>query len=377
MKVAWAEADGELVFSVSYEFDWLTPTDCVGVYLRDTVRRMRIEKIERADGVLKLTGKSDRQSAYTSNVTGIPLPAPTPPPPTIAGPTQFSFLNLPALVDNHDILGYYVAGVGQTPAWYGAEVQESVAGGDFEAVAQIPQGGTMGYLLEAVADASEHYPDTTNTLLVQLYSGEFESVSQEQLLRENNGLALVRSDGTAEIVQFRDAEDLGAGVWRLSYLIRGRLNSGTDSHAVNAKVVLLNGVQLVPTDATMIGVDITHRAVSYGESPEEAAEVVHTFDPVLIQTEFPVDLLELSLDGTNLTAIWSPRERFGTDVNPIRSVNWQNYRVTATDGSATITVDTTSPSAILDVSTLSGNITVTVYQVNRITGAGPGVSATI
>ncbi|MGL5405225.1 MAG: phage tail protein, partial [Propionibacteriaceae bacterium] len=226
LKVAWAEADGEVNFSISDYYDFLTPTDCVGLFLRDTLRRVRIEKIEKADGVLKITGKNDRQSAYTSNVTGIPLPTPTPPPPTITGKMEFMFLNIPALLDNHDIMGYYVAGTGTSPAYYGGVIERKIDSEEFRTIHQEGVTNTMGYLTHAIASASEHYPDTTNKVLVRLYTGDFESVSQDALLRENNGIAIGRADGTAEILQFRDATDLGDGLFELSYLIRGRLNSG-------------------------------------------------------------------------------------------------------------------------------------------------------
>src|SRR5690606_10261033 len=77
-KVAWADAEGEVKLTVPESFIALTPADCVGLNLRGRVRRLRIEEIGYADGRVELTTRVDRQSAYTSAVTGIPLPAPTP-----------------------------------------------------------------------------------------------------------------------------------------------------------------------------------------------------------------------------------------------------------------------------------------------------------
>lgn len=379
LKIAWAEVAGEVTFSVSYEYDWITPTDCVGVYLNAEIHRVRIERIERADGVLNMVGKIDRQSAYTSNVTGVPIPPPTPPPPTIAGNMIFQFLNIPALADPHDALGlgYYVAGTGTSEAYHGGVVERSVAGEEFTQVASIPVGVTMGYLLEPLAAASEHYPDTTNRILVQLYTGQLESVDDITLLRENNGIAIARPDGTAEILQFRDADDLGDGIYELSYLIRGRLNSGATEHVDGAVLVFLEDVRIVAADASMIGQEITHRPTSYGEDPEESDQYIDTLQPVLMQTEFPVEFLDAEVVGSTVNATWSPRERFGTDVHPIRSVNWQHYRIVLNDGSNQIEAISLNPSASIDASTLSGTTTITVYQVNRLTGDGPGVSVTV
>lgn len=375
LKVAWADAEGEIVFSLPCSYEYLTPGDAIGVVMRQSVRRLRMDKFETADGMLKITGKIDRQSAYTSDVTGIPLPDPTPPPPTIVGDTILAYLNIPALIDSNDFLGYYVAGAGQTESWYGAVVQRRSFDDDWEQVARINRGTCIGLTQTALTSASEHYPDTTNRIRVQLYNmgGRVpQEVSQGQLLRENNGAALCREDGTAEIVQFRDVNEVSAGVYDLTYLIRGRLNSVADAHASGVLFVLLDGVVPVSTTTSDIGVTFTHRAVSLGQSPEDAEEREDTYQPAMMQVEFPVDLLRGYVDSAGMINVsWSPRERFGTDINPVRSQHWLNYHVNVTDGTSSVDLDTLSPSAIIDGSAFTGTVTITVTQVNRYTGQGP------
>lgn len=376
LKVAWAEAEGEVKISLPTSFDYLTPTDCIGLALRDTVRRLRIESVERADGVLQLTTKVDRQSAYSSHVTGIPVPEPTAPPETITGDTELVFLNIPAVVDNLDFLHYAVAGTGTAPAWYGALVQREVDGGEFQDVARLVQGATIGELIETVSAASEHYPDTTNTIQVQLFNEMgvgFEATNQENLLRENNAIAIARADGTAEILQYRDSIDHGDGLYTLSYLIRGRLNSGATEHEPGARVVLLSDIEIVQANSTLIGQTLTHRAVSYGQTSDEADDISHLYSPALSQTEFPIDLLDIDTtsDPGNIVVTWSPRERFGTDVAPVRSVNWDHYHVSLSDGSTTLEQEVMTPEATFSASGFTGTITATVSQVNRITGPGP------
>ena len=379
LKIAWAEAQGEYKFTLPSEWDIMTPADIFGISLRGVTRRMRVEKTESAGGQVHLTAKVDRQSAYTSNVTALPLPEPTPPPPTITGPTQFAFLNIPALVDSNDLLGYYIGATGQTKAWYGAVVQRKHLNveEEFVNVATIKQGNTMGRLLEPILDASEHYSDTTNVIHVQLYSGDFEAVNQDVLLRENNALALAREDGTAEIIQFRDLENLGNGEYKLKYLIRGRLNTVTSDHAIGTKVVYLEDVNLVITDASELGQTFVHRPISYGQEIEDTIEYTNTLQPAYMQLEFPVDLLNVIKVGPTLQVSWSPRERFGSDVIPVRSVNWQTYRVVYTDGTKTESFDVLEPEHSNDLLGYSGTVSVTVYQVNRYTGNGPGVTKSV
>lgn len=378
MKIAWAEAAGDYKFSLPTQYDYLVPSDVFGVYLNNNSQRMRIEKIDRADGILNITAKIDRQSAYTSNVTAMPLPEPTPPPPTITGTTVFEYLNIPALLDSNDVLGYYIAAGGQTQAWRGATIQRKHDGvsEDFQNVETVTGLNVIGHLLEDVADASADYSDTTNVIHLQLYDseGSFEAVSQDTLLRENNAIAIVNGDGTAEIIQFRDVESIGNGEYKLSYLLRGRLNTTTYSHASGKNVVWLRNAQLIVTDAMEIGTTFVHRPVSFGQEVEDAPTFTNEFDPPYIQVEWPVDLLRGTLVSNVLDIEWSPRERFGSDIIPVRSVNWERYEVDVTDGTTTKTFQTTNPELTETLSGFTGTITATVYQVNRFTGRGPGVS---
>ena len=84
--------------------------------------------------------------------------------------------------------------------------------------------------------------------------------------------------------------------------------------------------------------------------------------------------LTAELDGTDLEVSYVPRHRFGTDDHPVRSVNWDGYRVSATDGANTETVDTLSEFHTFDVTGWATPITVSVSQLNRFTGEGPAVT---
>lgn len=379
LKVAWADAEGQVTFSLPTEYDYLVPGDCIGVFLRQTQRRVRIEKIERADGQLNIEAKVDQQSAYTSDVTALPLPLPTPPPPTITGDTELAFLNIPALVDSHDYLLYYLAATGQAPAWYGAVIDRQVYDDAPVRVATIQRGAGMGYLLDDVQPASEHYADTTNKIRVRLYNNDRspEALSQEQLLRERNAIALCREDGTAEVLQYRDCVNVGDNDWELSYLIRGRLNSGSTGHLAGAQLVMLEGVHVVAAGAPLMGAEMTHIAMSFGEEPEDAEQRTDTWQPPLSQVEFPVGWLDASLDSGILSASWIPRHRFGTDVFPVASVNFLGYHVTLSDGINTLEIETTETTLTQELAGWSSPIQVSVSAVNRYTGPGPAVTRTV
>lgn len=380
LKVAWEEAKGSISLTLPSSYDYLTPTDCIGFYRRGIGHRLRITEIDRQGGMLKLKAHYDRESAYRSDVVGLPVIPPTPPPPTIAGQTIFQFLNTPALVDQLDpVLHYYYGATGRSDAWHGASIQRAVDDDEFEEVSSTTTPAVMGELVDPLPYASEHYPDTTNSLVVELYRSDdlLESVSNTQLLREQNGAAIARPDGTAELIQFREVEEIEPRVYRLTYLLRGRLNSGAGAHEPGAVFVLLDDVTAVSADPSLMGAELQHRPVSFTESPESAPVYTDTWDPPLSQVEWPVDQLELSRDGDTIAATWSPRERFGTDVHPIRSQNWQAYRVEWTDGVTTRSQDVLQPNAQLNAEGMSSPVVVEVSQVNRYTGPGPAVSESI
>lgn len=379
-KVIWTEVAGETTLTVSDHLLELVPTDCIGLSLRGQTTRQRITQDQIEGGALRWRLLADRQSAYTSNVTGVPVPEPTPPLPSIVGPTQFEFLDIPALNDGNDSLIWYEGASGQTEAWYGAQTQRKAgAMVEFENSATFNQNTIMGILIDDVPSASEHYTDTTNTVRVQLYmeNDVIESLTQAQFLSEGGAFALEKSTGGWEVLQYRDAVDEGSGIFSLSYLARGRLASGASEHLVGGSFVLLDGVQSVDSVTAWINTDITSRAVSFGTSPETATQYVNTYT-AKSQTEFPVAHLFLERNVDTIEAMTVPRHRFGTELNPVQSINWIGYRWTATDGTNTATIpDGTSPTISFDATGWSSPITVTVAQINRFTGPGPSVSEQI
>lgn len=378
-KISWEEAKGDVVFSVSDQHTYLTSGDCVGLTLRGITRRLRITKLEYYDGQIKLTCRNDRQSAYTSNVTGINPPAPTPPPPSIVGPTMLEILDIPALLDTHDQSApiIYIGAGPSNEVWPGALVQRSTDGGASyptnEAVFSLNT--VMGTLLNDVPAASEFYPDMTNTLTVQLddENDQLDSLTNAQWLSEGGGLAIEIVGGGWEIMQYRDADEQSDGSYFLSTLQRGRLSTEATTHTAGQRVVFLSRTKFAAMQSSSIGQDVYHRAITNGLSPE-LATVENQVYTAKSQTEFPCASLtgEIAADTLSLETV--PRHRFGTEDAPIRSINWTGYRWTATDGSNSSTIDTTVETASFDVTGWSTPITATVAQINRITGAGPAIS---
>lgn len=381
-KVAWAEADGEVKISIPDSFIRLVPSNCIGLVLRGRVSRLRIEQMDVADGVIILTMRYDRQSAYTSNVTGIPIPEPTPPPATITGTTVMAFLDIASRIDSEDDLNYYLAVTGAQPAWYGAVVQRSLDGGaNYTNLPGIDRAAIMGTLLDDVAGASEHYTDATNVVRVQIYRGSqtINALTDVQFLSEQGAFALEKADGSYEILQFRDVDDEGDGVFALSMLHRGLLNSEPSAHLAGGLFVMLERAVHIDAQSAWIGQELTHRPVSYDQSPETALPQTDTYTG-RSQIEWPVEFLTVERDLSDvITGSWIPRHRFGSDVAPVESINFRGFRVTLDDGvlDPVVLPDQMATSFTYDASALGTPLTVSVAPINRITGAGPATSESI
>lgn len=381
-KVLWTKAEGETTIHVTDEHLDLVPTDCVDFSYAGNTSRYMIDQISDEPGVRKLKMTRDRQSAYEANPTDIPTPPPpTPPQPSTPTDTILAIIDGPALLDNADTLHYLAAATGDGDPWVGFTLQQSLDGGaTFVSIDTGSLNAIMGKLQAEVSAASAYYTDATNKVTVRLYTDdELESRTQQAFL--SNGGAFFLSwqdsgDTRWELMQFRDAAKVGDD-WELSHLLRGRKNTETAGHPVGATFVYLDTAVLrEAAQSAWIGAELTHRAVSNGLSPETAS-VVQTQYAGYSQREWPVAELMLDRAGDDITATVVPRHRFGTSMVPVRSINWIGYRWTATDGTNTITRDGTSASEIFDATGWASPVSVTVSQINRITGSGDAVTEDI
>lgn len=372
-RVMEEELRGQLTLGVSDQRIALVEADVVVVQYRGRSQRARITKVETMDGWQRLTLTRDRQSAYVaaSSVQPVPPAIITPPPSSIPGATRFAFLDIPALTQAGDVLSYHVATSGELAGWRGAVVEREEVGAQFGVLATDGTGTVMGTLTAALPLASEWYSDETNAIVVQLARADddLEAISRDQWLSRGNAAALLRANGTAEVVQFREAVETTPGTWRLTGLLRGRLNSGASAHAAGAVFVLLEGALLVPAGSERLGATLTHRAYSVGNDPTTAVTQARTWTG-RSQREWPPIIESAVRTGDSLAVAWTPRHRFGSEESPVASSHFDGWQVDATSGGTTRSVTTLTASATVDVTGLANPITVTVRGRNRLAGLG-------
>ncbi len=235
----------------------------------------------------------------------------------------------------------------------------------------------MGVLIDPMPGASEYPIDPQNFVRIQILgerSVDLNSIPYNDMLKERN--AFVVGD---EIMQYQDATEESPGIWKLTTLVRGRLQTAPESHEAGERFVLLEGVHFIETSSALRGTTLTHRATSISNSPEDAHQYSDEWTPTLSQVEFTPCFLTLTRDGSdNITGTWVPRMRFGTSVVPIASVNDRGFRISLSDGVTTVILpDQTASTFTYNAALLGPVVTVSVAAVNRITGSSAAVSGNI
>jgi hypothetical protein len=384
-KVMIEDQKGEIRFSLSDKFIRLVPSNPIILQRRGKSERVRVHQSDILDGFQQYICLRDRQSAYTSTVEGLPPPVVTTPPSTVAGPTLVVPLDIPLLRDADDNagLGYYVAISGLTESWAGATVELSYDGGaNYVESRQGLYAAVIGELAWPLADHPDAYPDETNQLIVRLQAPGAELLDSTLAGMMNRAnLAAIGSPALGwELVNFAEAEETDPDVqeWTLSNLLRGRRGSGSRAHSVGAQFVLLDRSVLAfeAASVTDIGRTLTFRATSLGEATDTGTVVDMEYEGQ-VQVEREAAYLTAERDGTDIDVSFQGVGRLGGGATAIHGAFFTGYRVTFDDGADQIVVDTASQSLTQDVSSLSSPVTVSVQQINSLTGAGPSIEVIV
>lgn len=286
----WTERNG-FEFSLPWKYGYLKPTDVVSVSLGGFGYSVFVRQIAgTAPGVLRLTGVADEVSVYSPAGAGdggdgySPFPVDVPP------QTVATLFNLPYLRPDAGS-GYYAAAASRgAGTWKSAGLFKD-SGLGFEQIASWPVQCTMGVAVGALAAFSGTGADSTNTVTVDLYFGALESVTTAELDAGAN-LAILGE----ELIQFGTAAQV-AGLpnrWTLSVLRRGlkQTQAANSTHQAGERFALIDSaVVFVPALPTEAGISRTYKAVTEGQTLDDAASFTYTWpgDPnaVDIDTDVP------------------------------------------------------------------------------------------
>lgn len=236
--------------------------------------------------------------------------------PVLIGATVAYILDLPALRDQDNSLGFYVALAGSTEVWGGGAVYSSIDGGaTYAPVDSTSTPSVLGSALTALDDwTGANGFDETNSVQVQVTSGVLSSGTVLSVLNGNNLAAL--SSGTGwEVFQYRSAVLQEDGSYLLRGLLRGRF--GTEwamaGHAVDDKFVVLNPttVRRVPITSALLNIPVLYKVLGVGQSFGSVLPTSITNRGVALKPYSPVILGGGSDGAGNVTLNWTRRTRVG------------------------------------------------------------------
>lgn len=365
---------GELEFSLGDNYISLAESDPVIVQADGKSMRCVVSKVEIDDGQQTYRLYRDRQSLYSLKVQGIPA-APVPrPPSSIAGPTAIEVLDIPILRDADDRLGFYIAISGTTPAWQGAFVELSLDGGEnYDEGQRVTATTQIGYTQSVMGDHPQAYPDSISKFMVRMSTPDslLTGTTLAGMMNRRN-IALIGD----EIINFASADEVTPNVWELSYFLRGRKGTATAEHAEGSRFVMLDGAIFVPSDLALLNRTLTFRATTFGRPLDEATVTTMVFTGQSQRERRPA-YLSAYRSGSTIIANWQGVGRLGGGVNVAMGAYFAAYRVSATDGVTTSTQDVSTMTASIDTSIFTGPVTVSVSQVNSLTGAGQSIEVVV
>ena len=238
LQEAWAGRESA-VFRLPPSKLALDPADVIALDHDGRVQQFRLTAIADAEGRGIEALRQDRE-AYDLP-PGAERPATLPRAVTF-GPPEVILLDLPQLRD--DIPAHQPLIAATAKPWPGAlAVYRSPGEDGFELLTMVWRRANMGRLVSDLWPGPTLRFDMGNVLILDLASGQLDSVSDLALFGGANALAVETAPGRWEIVQAGHAELIALGRYRLTQLLRDQ--RGTEQAMgyptpAGARVVLLN-----------------------------------------------------------------------------------------------------------------------------------------
>ena len=297
-------------FSVPLAYAERTPTDVVAVPDADgNVYRVRLVRRTDAGPLLQFEWVLDDATAiesagitsddYTPTV-GVALP----------GETIMELLDIPLMRDAENTLGHYVAATSPGTTWPGASISRSLDDVEYAEAARVSERAILGVTTTTLAAFTGVGFDERNTVTVSLSYGTLSSSTRAGLLADasiNNMMI------GAELVRFRTATFVSAGVYTLSGLLRGQ--KGTEwamaGHTSADVVVLIQtaGIRYVAIDLPSLSAERFYKGVTLGKSLASVSGEAFTCEGVSLKPLAPVNLRRTVGTANQITVTWDRRTR--------------------------------------------------------------------
>ncbi len=321
--------------------------------------------------------------------------------PTVFGVPDVLLLDLPQLREDHPAHRPIIAA--HARPWPGEmAVYRSAATDGFGLLTTFGTRASMGVLAADFFSGPVSRFDLGNALVVDLYSGTLESVTDITLLGGANALAVETGPGQWEIVQAGNAELIALGRYRLTRLLRGQ--RGTEGAMVS---VMPTGARAVLLDATLASLPISEADLGLpwnwriGPASRPVSDETYVAIPFTPEgaglRPFSVAHVEqpwrTSRSPGDLTIRWTRRSRslaadsWGVGDVPLAEDN-EAYEVEIRDGGTVKRMLTTTTTSVLysaaqqtaDWGALLGpddTLDICIYQLSALIGRGAAKTVTL
>lgn len=323
--VAWTERNLYKI-RVPFEFIRIDPADIVTLSLNagDTIRGRVVEATVGQDLSVELEVRQEEDDLYSSTITtdsgSVPAKSVN-----IVGNTEIFMLDTPLLraVDaspDRSYSRYYWAGaLNGSESWVGGTLYKSADGENEDPVSETNNAAAWGLTTSVLGDpASPHRTDRVNSVDIQVVNGinRFASVTELQVRNGSNALALIKTNGDIEILQFQTVTHLGNDTIRISNLARGQ--NGTEvfaySHTTGETAVLLDidSIRAQRLDVSSeLNVAFDYKLVTFGDYKERLESEPFTSTGNDLRPWAPVHVTTTLDGGNNIDLTWKRRVRYG------------------------------------------------------------------
>lgn len=306
--------------------------------------------------------------------------------PAIAGPPLFVMMDLPLAGEGVVAHAPWIAAAAKP--WPGAlNLLERIGSSSFALNRVIEAPGTIGTLVSALPPGPASRFDRRSRMTVKMHSGALNSVGEAELLAGANAAAIGSTENGWEIVQFRDAELIGAGLFEISWLLRGQ--RGTENSAAlgceagNRFVLLDAAVVQADTSLAAIGTTPVWRIGPAGSDHGDPAyvEFAHELTGLGLRPLAPCQL-RARRDAGDIVISWIRRTRIDGDGWGIIEVplgeESESYRLEILFGSTVIRSLTlaephcrySTADELADFGTPQSSLSIRVAQVSAVLGPG-------
>jgi hypothetical protein len=329
-------------------------------------------------------------------VFDMPLVAPrrqVPPVPAPVGPAQALLLDLPTLTADAPPVLLRLA-VFANP-WPGpVAIWRSFDGLTYERIAIALAPSIVGETLDNLPAGPTSRWDWASRARVTLYGGALTAASETQVLNGANAAAVQRPDGAWEVLQFTNAELVGARTYQLSNFLRGQMGSEWAMNAPLAAgapfVVLDQYVVPIARGLDVLGRTMQLRIVAADRSYDDPAAVALTvaLQATALKPLAPVHL-SAQRTGAGVSLSWMRRKRgpmpASWDVAVPLGEDSEAYELDVLSGTSVVrTLHAATPSVLYTASDETADfggpqssLSVRAYQLSAAIGRGFPAAATL